>query len=211
MAIPKTAATSRSIDFDVLEKIVLIGLYMYLVAKLLGPALEGRQPLTALLLLSEGSVVAFVLLRRSATVLSRRYADWVFGFAGTTLPLLAYPGSGRPVVPLAACVLITLSGLCLQIAAKLILRRSFGLVAANRGVKISGPYRFIRHPMYAGYFLSEAGYVLAGPTIWNCTVFGLAWAAQIGRIMAEERLLEEDKFYREFMLRTRYRLIPGIF
>ncbi len=34
---------------------------------------------------------------------------------------------------------------------KVLLGLSFGVVAANRGVKIGGPYSFIRHPMYAGY------------------------------------------------------------
>ena len=60
---------------------------------------------------------------------------------------------------------ITISGFVLQLSAKLTLRRSFGVVAANRGVKASGPYRLVRHPMYAGYALTHVGFLLAGPNL----------------------------------------------
>ena len=39
-----------------------------------------------------------------------------------------------------------LIGLYVQISGKLILGRSFGLIAANRGIKVAGPYRIVRHP-----------------------------------------------------------------
>jgi protein-S-isoprenylcysteine O-methyltransferase Ste14 len=98
-----------------------------------------------------------------------------------------------------------------HLLAKLTLRRSFGAVAANRGVKASGPYRFVRHPMYLGYILSQAGILLAGATIRNILVVASCWLFFVWRIEAEERLLAQDEAYRDFMARTRFRLVPGVF
>jgi protein-S-isoprenylcysteine O-methyltransferase Ste14 len=33
------------------------------------------------------------------------------------------------------------------------LGRSFGFVAADRGLRASGPYAMVRHPVYASYLL----------------------------------------------------------
>jgi protein-S-isoprenylcysteine O-methyltransferase Ste14 len=95
----------------------------------------------------------------------------------------------------AVCGFLMVVGLCLNTAAKLTLRRSFGVVAANRGVKVSGPYRLIRHPMYAGYALTQIGFLLSGPTLWNFTIYALAFSIQIARIRAEERILNNDPAY----------------
>ena len=37
------------------------------------------------------------------------------------------------------------------------------------------------------------------------------WGLQVGRVLAEERLLREDAAYRLLMQRTPYRLVPGVF
>ena len=104
-----------------------------------------------------------------------------------------------------------LFGVFLNLSAKLTLRRSFGVVAANRGVKIGGPYRLIRHPMYAGYTLTQLGFLLSGPTLWNLGLYGLALSLQIARILAEERILSNDPAYAEMSGRVRYRLVPYVF
>ena len=99
----------------------------------------------------------------------------------------------------------------LQLSAKLTLRRSFGVVAANRGVKASGPYRLVRHPMYAGYALTHVGFLLAGPTLWNLAIYGATLAIAVRRIIAEERVLRRDSAYRALADRVRYRLLPFVF
>jgi protein-S-isoprenylcysteine O-methyltransferase Ste14 len=38
---------------------------------------------------------------------------------------------------------------------------------ANRGVVSSGLYRLVRHPIYMGYLITHAGFLLANPTVWN--------------------------------------------
>ena len=91
------------------------------------------------------------------------------------------------------------------------MRRSFGVVAANRGVKASGPYAFVRHPMYAGYALTHIGFLLAGPALWNLAIYGATLAIAVRRILAEERVLMADPAYRALAEKTRYRLLPFIF
>jgi protein-S-isoprenylcysteine O-methyltransferase Ste14 len=102
-------------------------------------------------------------------------------------------------------------GLLVQVWAKLTLGRSLGLVPAHRGLKISGPYRYVRHPMYAGYLLSHLAFLLVNPTWWNLAVYGLAYGLQVPRLLAEERLLRQDPNYHTYESMVRSRLIPGVF
>jgi protein-S-isoprenylcysteine O-methyltransferase Ste14 len=104
-----------------------------------------------------------------------------------------------------------LTGLYIQISAKLILGRSFGILAANRGIKVDGPYRVIRHPIYAGYTVTHIGFLLAFPSLWNAVLYSTELAIQITRLLREEFLLKQDQTYRDYASRVRYRLIPMIF
>lgn len=99
----------------------------------------------------------------------------------------------------------------IQISAKVALGVSFGLVAANRGVRVSGPYRFVRHPMYAGYVITHVGLLLAMPSAFNALLYACALLLQIVRIKREERVLMQDQQYQDFSARVRYRLLPGVF
>jgi len=106
---------------------------------------------------------------------------------------------------------LQIAGLVIQVSAKLSLRRSFGILPANRGVVGSGPYRFLRHPMYFGYFVNQAGFLLSNFGVRNLVILVLLWALQMFRVVREERLLVKDAMYREYAARVRYRFIPGVF
>jgi protein-S-isoprenylcysteine O-methyltransferase Ste14 len=205
------ADQTRSINWDLLEKIVVTLLLGTLATRMIPAAVESEAWQNWIILLAEGCVAFFVLIRRPTTVITRRPRDWVLGFGGTFAAMLAVPSSDVPLVPLQICLFLMLAGLFIQLYAKFVLRRSFGVVAANRGVKIGGPYRFVRHPMYAGYALTHIGFLLSGPTVWNFAVYALALGLNIARLVAEERVLMDDPAYREMAARVRYRLFPGIF
>ncbi|VWB69140.1 isoprenylcysteine carboxyl methyltransferase [Burkholderia lata] len=102
-------------------------------------------------------------------------------------------------------------GIAWQLFAKLSLGRSFGLLPANRGVVSSGAYRFVRHPIYAGYLLSEIGFLLTNFGTRNLVTISAWMLLQIGRILLEEHVLSEDADYRAYKTQVRYRLIPGVF
>jgi protein-S-isoprenylcysteine O-methyltransferase Ste14 len=202
---------ARPTTLDLIEKVVVSCLLGVLTARMVPSAMSAGSILPIILLGSEALVVAFILLRRRTHDISLNWRDWTFGFAGTVAPLLAMPPSDNPVLPVAACGALMGLGFCLNLSAKLTLRRSFGVVAANRGVKVGGPYRMIRHPMYAGYALTQIGFLLSGPTLWNFGLYGLAISIQIARIRAEERILNNDPAYCAMSERVRYRLVPFVF
>lgn len=203
--------TIARLDLDLVEKFTYLALLTLLTLRMVPSALAHGGYINIVLLASECMVIVFVLLRRRTNEISHRRYDWLIGFAGMVMPLLVLPGSGRPLVDPALCGMVMVAGFALQMAAKLTLRRSFGVVAANRGVKAGGPYRLIRHPMYLGYTLTHVGFVLAGPLAWNIGVYLLAATLQVMRLLAEERILDGDPAYRALAARTRYRLIPYVF
>lgn len=199
------------VDLDLVEK-AIVAAFMTILASRMVPVVIATGALPPLLLLvSESMVVLFILLRRPTDTISRRGWDWVVGMAGTLLPLLAIAPQGEALAPHRIVEALMIGGFVLQIWAKLTLRRSFGVVAANRGVKASGPYRLVRHPMYAGYALTHIGFLLAGPNLWNLSVYAATVALQVRRILAEERVLGLDPAYRALARKTRFRLVPLVF
>jgi protein-S-isoprenylcysteine O-methyltransferase Ste14 len=201
----------NAILLDALERVFASGLYIFLTARILTSFFATHDPLGLLLLPSEGVIVLFLLLRKRSPNISLRLRDWMVAFLGTTLPLLVQPGGGAMLAPGQYCGMLMLTGIVLQVAAKLTLRRRFGLVAANRGIVVGGPYRLLRHPMYAGYLLTHIGFFLGHATPINGLIYLVEFVLQIGRITAEERLLTDDPDYAAFRCRVRYRLIPGVF
>jgi protein-S-isoprenylcysteine O-methyltransferase Ste14 len=196
---------------DAAERLIVAGLYAYFVYNIVSDLIARGNLFSLILLLSESSVLVFALIRRPTDNITARPADWALGFAGTTAALLVLPVDGTPLVPIGLILVLMVGGASLQITAKFFLRRSFGIVAANRGIKVGGPYRFVRHPMYAGYMLTQVGFLLDNPTARNLAVYCLCWGVQIGRIVVEERLLLRDEAYRLLVARVPYRLIPKLF
>lgn len=197
---------------DLFERVV-VSVLLTMLAMRFVPSIVLEGNLANLLLFgAEAIVVGFIVFRRPATSISRNPGDWLSGFAGTVLGLAVMPGGGDDAIaPLSLVVFMMLCGFVLQVWAKLSLRRSFGVVAANRGVKATGAYQLVRHPMYAGYILTQIGFVLAAPSAWNLAAYLSLWAMQILRIAAEERILREDPAYRAFAEQVRWRLLPGVY
>jgi protein-S-isoprenylcysteine O-methyltransferase Ste14 len=117
---------------------------------------------------------------------------------------------GVRLVPETVGATLQAFGICWQIFAKASLRRSFGLLPANRGVVCCGAYRFMRHPMYLGYIVAETGFLLVNFGLQNLLVFGVQFAMQGGRIVREEKFLSSDANYLAYKEKVRYRIIPGL-
>ena len=201
-------ANRAALLFDIVERVFLVVLSASAIIRL-GPSVaDDRRVL--LILISEGLAVAFMLLRRRAYSSHINPYTTLIGFAGTAGPLLV-TAQGDPLIPVSVGAALMMAGLLLNIWAKVSLNRSFGLAAANRGVKRAGPYRFLRHPMYAGYVVTQAIFLALNPSLWNLGVYALSWSVQVLRIRAEEKLLLEDPAYRAYADEVRYRLIPGLY
>ena len=157
----------------------------------------------------EGWAALLFLVRRPADRLSLRLIAWVAAPIGSFAMLFARPAEGG----LAAlpCELLQLLGVLIAFVSLATLGRSFGLVAANRGVKIHGPYRLVRHPAYAGYLVAYLGYVLENPALANIALLCLGTAFQLLRIREEEQILAADSAYERYRTAVRYRLVPRLF
>jgi protein-S-isoprenylcysteine O-methyltransferase Ste14 len=94
---------------------------------------------------------------------------------------------------------------------KMALGRSFGVVPANRGVVVRGPYNVVRHPIYAGYLVTHAAFLLAHPAPWNVAIVLCADTALIVRALMEERVLSTDAAYQQYCQRVGWHLVPGVF
>jgi protein-S-isoprenylcysteine O-methyltransferase Ste14 len=207
---PLSEVTERRLSrlTDLGERAVCLVLYATLVVRVV--AVAYRAPWNLVILAPQGLVVLFMILRRRPLAVTTRPWDWLVAMAALTLPMLVAPG-GEPLVPPLAGVILVFVGLGLSIWATFSLGRSFGLAAANRGVVQSGPYRWVRHPIYAGYMLSDLGFLLMNPTARNLGLYALALFLSLARISAEERLLAPDSAYAAFAAKVRYRLAPGLY
>lgn len=192
---------------DRTEQVLITVLFVWLVYRVI----ESQNSYAPLLLISEAAVVIFTLIRRPTSDISLRLGDWLLAVTATAAPLLIQPGLDifPALAPLG--VLLVLAGNVFQGLAKLSLRRSFGIAPANRGIKADGLYRFVRHPMYAGYLIVHIGVLILMPSVINCVIYAIGWWAQILRLRAEEELLSQDPAYVAFKEKVRYRLIPGLF
>ena len=100
------------------------------------------------------------------------------------------------------------SGIAISIIGLVSLNRSFGLVAAHRGIVSRGLYRFVRHPLYFSYEVSILGFIINNFSFYNIALSLVHLCCQLQRIKYEEDLLNEDETYRQYAIKTKWRLIP---
>ena len=84
---------------------------------------------------------------------------------------------------------------------------------SDRGHELrdTGLYGLVRHPFYTGFILFCLGMALWLQSYAALIAGLLPITALIGRIYAEEKILQETlPGYREYMSRTRYRIIPFV-
>ena len=166
------------------------------------------HPQVAIYLISELASVVFIILQRKGTWSSGAYATTI-AFVGTSAPLLVKP-MGVALAPDWISTTLMMVGASISVGGKFSLRRSFGLIAANRGVKTKGLYRFVRHPIYFGYLVSEVGLILLYCSFWNAISIGFGWVMLWLRAREEEKFLNNDPDYRAYAQKVTSRLIPRL-
>src|SRR5215210_1526662 len=86
-------------------------------------------------------------------------------------------------------------------------------VQEERGQSVvsTGPYRYVRHPMYASTFLFFPGSALLLGSWWGLMFCTVLLGLLVWRIPLEERILENGLAgYDEYERKVRYRLIPRV-
>jgi protein-S-isoprenylcysteine O-methyltransferase Ste14 len=86
-------------------------------------------------------------------------------------------------------------------------------VQRERGQRVisSGPYRYVRHPMYAGAILYFFGAPLLLGSVWGLAMIPLLITVLAVRAVNEERMLTAElDGYSDYAARVRNRLVPLI-
>jgi len=157
----------------------------------LGIALTRPQPKVRDYSVASSVAVGVAYLYPYAQVI---YLRWSPGY-------VAFPAAGLVLVMLAAG---------LSLVSLLVIGRFFGVRPALRGLVTSGPYRFVRHPIYLSYVVGDIGYNLQE---WNSVTLLLVligWASLVYRIYAEEVVLSQHAEWPAYVGLVRYRLFPGL-
>jgi protein-S-isoprenylcysteine O-methyltransferase Ste14 len=197
--------------FDICARALVCALFTMLSIRLLADFISTGRVTGLLLLASESLVVVLTLLRRRAQFVDRSAvaaAVTIVSIAGT--PLLRPVSALSPVAD-SVTAMISALGLALVVVGKITLGRSFGLVPANRGVVMRGPYTFVRHPIYTGYLVTHLAFLVAHPSAWNAIILVVADTALILRALMEERTLSADAAYQGYCRRVSWHLVPGVF
>lgn len=155
-------------------------------------------------------IVVAYLIRRPARTVTRRTGDWLLAFGGTFGGVLSSPYGSHPQWGVDAGLIVQLIGLAMAVVSFLALGRSFGFAAADRGLVRRGPYAVVRHPIYSSYLLLQSGYLLQTQSVRNAVVMLFVTSCNVGRALAEERVLETNEMYSAYRTRVRWRMIPGV-
>lgn len=161
-------------------------------------------------------VVAAYLTRTRAVAPARGLRERIFpmlvAFAGPSgLLLLGSLGVPHRVALARVGLPLALLGYCVSLWALWHLRGSFAIMAEARHAVTSGPYRYVRHPLYLGEMLTMLGLCLMIGTASGV----LFWVAFTGLQLAragieEEKLSRHFDDYRAYRERTRF-LLPGLY
>ncbi len=218
------SSPNSKIDFGRLIVVPLFSMIMVVNMMSIGGDIQALRSATVIagvrlvhriLILCFYSLVVFLYFLRSAAKSttqswSAKTAATVASFLPFMLPLSMAKPSDDPWMLIGADV-ITLSGLAAAIYSLTALGKSFSIIPQARSLVQTGPYRFVRHPLYAAELVSMFGIVLAGRSIPGVAVFCLLVSLQIYRALEEERVLAGIFPEYESFFVKKARFIPGIF
>ena len=184
------------------------------VAIKIGASLGDPWPslLSSFCLASFYMLLALLIMTRSP---AKAQADGLLpriaAFVGTYLPwTITFFGKTDQALPnllSTACVLI---GTIMMLVTIRHLGRSFSLVPQARSVVQTGPYRWIKHPLYFSEQIAILGVVLQYLTPVTVIVFVVHIGVQVCRILYEEDLLRRNCPEYSSYEASRWRLIPCV-
>ncbi|MCD6289255.1 MAG: isoprenylcysteine carboxylmethyltransferase family protein [Anaerolineae bacterium] len=151
------------------------------------------------------SLVVWLFINR---VPAKRSGSWVMttlALVGMVLPIIGLSPSSKGLpTPGTIIQFLGLAGMLVSTAS---LGKSFAIAPADRGLRTSGTYRWIRHPLYASELWFYVGYLIANWSQRNIAVLCLAIALTVVRIQYEEKLIAG---YHHYARRVRWRLVPRV-
>lgn len=155
-------------------------------------------------------IILFVI-RMEPIVQSTSVKHWFFAIGGSFTPLFLVPAENYNFTLFAISIPFTVLGMSFSIISLLYLGRSFGVIASKRKIKVNGPYKYVRHPMYLGEALWFSSILIYNPSLLNMAIFIVNISCQLQRIKEEEKVLITADSYILYRQRVKYRLIPGFY
>ncbi len=125
-----------------------------------------------------------------------------------------YGWSAVPAGAVAAGLLLVLTGMALAVAASLHNHYAAATITVEEGQPVisTGPYAWVRHPMYCGVLLWFGATPLALASWWAFAPAVMIPFLLALRIGGEEKYLREHlPGYAEYCAKVRWRLVPGIY
>jgi len=157
-------------------------------------------------------LVITMVFRRTPVRVTPNPWYWVLAFVATygLIAFLAFAQRGSPIVPIVIPGLLVIVSVALMIYARVSLGRSIGYVPADRGIITSGPYRFVRHPIYAGLFVTLFAFCLRAYSPLNLLLSVILVGLFMIKSMIEERFLCGNPQYAGYLKEVRWRWLPGV-
>lgn len=166
---------------------------------------DALQPVTVLVAAQYALTATRLIVRREASQGSTwRWQALAWGSA--LLPLTLRTNESASILG-GVGLLMQITGLMLALWALWALGPAFGIAPADRGLTHRGPYRWLRHPAYAGELLALSGFCLTYFTEWNIAVLVTVAIALGLRLLAEEQVLAD---YPVYAFQVRWRIWPGV-
>ena len=177
------------------------------------PALAFKLASQCVSLIFLGLQIVLFLVRRLPAAKHEGILPRLAALAGANLQLLflALPLAAPALAVSAVSTLLVVAGTGGAIVAAGWLGRSFSVFPQVRGLVTSGPYRFVRHPLYLTEIIATLGAMLQFAEPWSILIALASLAAQFPRMHYEERILAGTyPEYRDYAART-WRLVPGLY
>jgi protein-S-isoprenylcysteine O-methyltransferase Ste14 len=193
------------------------GLWFFLLALLVAakvglPADPWPSRLASLLLATFYTLAGILIMTRApAKAQSEGLLPKIAAFVGTYLPwTIPFFGKTDQTLPNLASSAFVLAGIIMTLVTIRHLGRSFSLVPQARSVVQTGPYRWIKHPLYLAEEIAIVGAALPSLTPVTVTILVLHFGVQVCRILYEEDLLRRTCPEYSSYEASRWRLIPYV-
>lgn len=166
------------------------------------------------------SMIAFILLASAAVLLRTRPSGKASGLeprisalAGSFMMygMVLFPRHDLSLLGEIVSTLLTLVGSVGAVIALSQLGRSFSIMAESRQLVTTGPYRVVRHPLYAAELIATVGVFMQFASVYTVLLLTAQIAFQLRRMHNEELVLTIRFPEYAAYSQTTARLIPGIY
>src|SRR5215472_13310179 len=186
--------------YDTLMRLPLLGWVLFAVTLQLAVLIQSPRTdsVYAIHISMQLSTIVFMMLIAAAVIMRTRPSGKASGLeprisalVGTFLVygITAFPRRNLPLSLEMLAILLTMVGNAGAIGALGQLGRSFSIMAESRRLVTTGPYRFVRHPLYIAEEIAMVGVFLQFASPWTALLLAIQIAFQLRRMHNEELIL----------------------